>query len=79
METNRRLTRGDVRCRAEIGGARLRVVVNAFVHGNATCAWIVPRGSAGKRVTGVVAVQLGTTAAIRRFERVVASATSRRP
>lgn len=66
-----RLTSGDVRCRAEIGGTRLRVVVNAFRGGLATCAWRVPPGVTGKRVVGVVAVQVGPTAFLRRFERTV--------
>lgn len=65
------LTRGDVRCRAEIDGTRLRVIQNAFKDGLATCAWRVPRDAGGKRLAGVVAVQVGSTAFLRRFERTV--------
>lgn len=66
-----RLTSGDVRCRADVGGTKLRVVVNAFRDGLATCAWQVPSGAGGKTLSGVVAVQIGSTAFLRRFERTV--------
>jgi uncharacterized protein YkwD len=66
-----RLTAGDVRCYAEVGGKRLRVVVNAFRDGMARCAWRVPTKTSGKRLTGVVALQLGPTATLRRFGRTI--------
>jgi hypothetical protein len=60
-----------VRCRAEIDGKRLRVVVNAYRGGLATCAWKVPVGAAGRTLVGVVAVQVGDVAVPRLFVRVV--------
>jgi uncharacterized protein YkwD len=71
LGSKRRIVAGGVRCRAEVDGRRLRVVVNAFRNGMATCAWLVPRAAAGEPLVGIVAVQIGATAAIRRFERLI--------
>lgn len=71
MRSRERRTEGSVRCRAEVDGRRLRVVTNAFKQGLATCAWRVPRSAEGKKLTGVVAVQVGDRAARRLFIREV--------
>lgn len=71
MRSNARFTGGSVRCRAEVDGTRLRVVVNAFRRGLATCAWRVPRAAKGAQLIGVVAVQVGDRAARRLFFREV--------
>ena len=67
--TGRPVTTGSVRCRAEVEGKRLRVLANVFASENARCAWRVPAWASGKRLTGVVAVQIGETAATRLFIR----------
>jgi uncharacterized protein YkwD len=69
MTTGRPVTAGSVRCRAEVEGKRLRVVANVFRSNAARCAWSVPGWASGKRLTGVVAVQIGGTAATRLFIR----------
>ena len=69
MTTGRPVTAGSVRCRAEVEGRRLRVVANVLSASAARCAWSVPRWASGKRLTGVVAVQVGSTAATRLFIR----------
>ncbi len=71
LDSGKRLTAGDVRCYADISGKRMRVVVNTYRDGMARCAWRVPAGAAGKKLTGVIALQLGSTAALRRFARTV--------
>ena len=71
MRTRARRTSGSVRCRAEVAGRRLRVVTNAFKQGFATCAWRVPRAARGKKLTAVVAVQVGERAGRRLFVRKV--------
>ena len=72
LDTGRKLTSGDVRCRAEVAGKRLRVRMNAFRSGSARCAWQIPAWAKGKKVTGVVALQIGDSAARRLFVRVFA-------
>ena len=72
LDTGRKLTSGDVRCRAEVAGKRLRVRMNAFRSGSARCAWQIPAWAKGKKVTGVVALQIGDSAARRLFVRVLA-------
>lgn len=69
MTTGRPVTAGSVRCRAEVEGRRLRVTANVFRSNTARCAWSVPRWASGKLLTGVVAVQIGGTAATRLFIR----------
>ena len=59
IETGRPLATGSVRCRAEVGGKRLRVLTNAFKAQAARCAWKIPAWAKGKQLTGVVAVQVG--------------------
>ena len=71
MATGRPVTTGSVRCRAEVEGRRLRVVANVFEAKLARCAWRVPAWAKGKRLTGVVAVQNGGTAATRLFIRTL--------
>ena len=71
MKTGRPLAAGSVRCRAEVGGKRLRVLTNAFKAQTARCAWKIPTWARGKQLTGVVAVQVGETAALRLFVRTV--------
>ncbi len=72
LATGRKLTAGDVRCRAEVAGKRLRVRVNAFRNASARCSWQIPTWAKGRKVTGVVAVQMGDRAARRLFIRVLA-------
>jgi hypothetical protein len=72
VPSRRRIVAGSVRCRALLGGRRLRVLTNAFVRGYATCAWKVPAGAKGRMLTGVVALQLDDRAAKRIFVRRVA-------
>ena len=69
MTTGRPVTAGSVRCRAEVEGRRLRVTANVFRSNTARCAWSVPGWASGKLLTGVVAVQIGGTAATRLFIR----------
>ena len=69
LTTGRPLATGSVRCRAEVGGKRLRVLTNAFKAQAARCAWRIPTWAKGKQLTGVVAVQVGDTAALRLFVR----------
>jgi uncharacterized protein YkwD len=71
LDTGKRFTAGSVRCRAEVSGRRLRVLANVFRAGEAHCEWRVPAWAKGKRVTGVVAVQLDGAAATRLFVRTV--------
>ena len=71
MATGRPVTTGSVRCRAEVAGRRLRVVANVFEAKLARCAWRIPAWAKGKRLTGVVAVQNGGTAATRLFIRTL--------
>lgn len=52
-----RLTAGQVGCRAGIGTRHLRVVVNAFKHGAAVCAWRVPRWAHGRLLRGLIHVR----------------------
>ncbi len=67
--TGRPLASGSVRCRAEVDGKRLRVVANVFKAKSARCAWRIPAWANGKKLTGVVAVQVGDAAATRLFIR----------
>jgi uncharacterized protein YkwD len=69
IASGRPVTAGSVRCRAEVEGRRLRVLANVFAAEAAHCAWRVPSWARGKRLTGVVAVQIGDTAATRLFIR----------
>jgi hypothetical protein len=71
LGSGKRFLAGSVRCRAEVTGKRLRVVANVFRGGAAHCAWRVPPWAKGKRLTGVVAVQVGRAAATRLFVRTV--------
>lgn len=71
LSTGRPMLSGSVRCRAEVSGKRLRVLANAFSAEAAKCAWRIPRWAHGKKLTGVVAVQVGTTAARRLFIRTL--------
>jgi uncharacterized protein YkwD len=73
LATGRKLASGDVRCRAEVSGKRLRVRMNSFRAESARCAWQIPAWARGKKVTGVVALQVGNSAARRLFVRVLAS------
>jgi hypothetical protein len=73
LGTKKAVTKGSVRCRAVIGKStkRLRVLTNAFKKGFATCAWRVPKKAKGKKLTGIVAVQIGDKAARRLFVRKI--------
>jgi len=71
LATGRPLSSGSVRCRAEVDGKRLRVLANVFKARAARCAWRIPTWAKGKRLTGVVAVQVGGVAATRLFIRTV--------
>jgi hypothetical protein len=54
----------SVACSASLRGRHLRVVVNAFGHGAARCAWRIPPRAHG-RVNGYVRVR-GSVALVRR-------------
>lgn len=71
LASGRPMLQGSVRCRAEVDGKRLRVLANAFSARAAKCAWKVPRWAHGKQLTGIVAVQVGDTAARRLFVRTI--------
>jgi hypothetical protein len=71
LSSGKRFVAGQVRCRAEVTGRRLRVLANTFRGTTAHCAWRVPKWAKGKQVTGVVAVQVGGAAAKRVFIRTV--------
>ena len=72
LETGQPVADGDVHCRATVGARRLRVVVNAFRDGAATCAWRVPAALSGEKLTGVVAVQVDDANGLRVFVRKIA-------
>lgn len=67
LASGKPLASAGVRCRAEVDGRRLRVLANVFKASAARCAWRIPRWARGKRLVGVVAVQVGQKAAIRVF------------
>ncbi len=67
LQSGRPLTSGEVRCRAEVDGRRLRVLANAFAGAAARCAWSIPGWAKGKQLTGVVGVKVGNAAATRLF------------
>lgn len=69
LGSGKRFVDGDVRCRAEVKGRRLRVLANTYRGSAAHCEWRVPRWARGEKLTGVVAVQVGRAAAIRVFVR----------
>ncbi len=71
LSNGRPMVQGSVRCRAEVDGKRLRVVTNAFSAKTAKCAWKIPGWARGKRLTGVVAIQVGDAAARRLFVRTI--------
>jgi uncharacterized protein YkwD len=71
LTTGRPVAKGSVRCRAEVDGKRLRVLTNAFAAKEAKCAWKIPGWAKGKRLTGVVALQIGDAAARRLFVRTI--------
>jgi uncharacterized protein YkwD len=71
LETGKPLTNGEVRCRAEVDGKRLRVLASVFQGAAARCAWKVPAWAKGKQLTGVVGVRVGNTAATRTFMRLL--------
>jgi uncharacterized protein YkwD len=66
-----RVTAGQVGCRATIGPRRLRVVVNAFKHGAAVCAWRVPHWAHGRMFRGLIAVHTRGAKTARVFARRV--------
>jgi uncharacterized protein YkwD len=69
--TGRPLTAGQVRCRAEVDGRRLRVLANVFKGVSARCAWSIPAWAKGKQLTGIVGVKVGNVAATRMFMRTL--------
>lgn len=69
LRTGRPLTAGQVRCRAEVDGRRLRVLASAFAGVSARCAWSIPAWAKGKQLTGLVGVKVGDAAATRMFMR----------
>lgn len=71
LSSGKRFAAGQVRCRAEVTGRRLRVLANTFRGQTAHCAWRVPKWARGKQLTGVVAVQIDGAAATRVFIRTV--------
>ncbi len=71
LETGKPLTTGEVRCRAEVDGRRLRVLTSVFQGAAARCAWKVPDWAKGKQLTGVVGVKVGDAAATRMFMRLL--------
>ena len=72
LSTGRPLTAGSVRCRAEVAGRALPVVINVFKAQAALCSWRVPGWARGKQATGIVAVRSGDMAAKRLFVRRIA-------
>lgn len=71
LETGKPLTGGEVRCRAEVDGRRLRVLASTFQGAAAHCAWKVPAWAKGKQLTGLVGVKVGDAAATRMFMRLL--------
>ncbi len=71
LDTGKPLTNGEVRCRAEVDGRRLRVLTSVFQGAAARCAWKVPDWAKGKQLTGVVGVKVGDAAATRMFMRLL--------
>ena len=71
MQSGLPLANGQVHCRAEVDGRRLRVLANVYKGEAARCAWRIPTWAKGKQLTGVVAVQIGTAAAKRLFMRTL--------
>ena len=64
---------GRVSCRARIGTRPLRIVRAAFTGGVALCAWRVPAGAAGKRVSGTGEASFRDAWAVRAFATRVAA------
>lgn len=71
LKTGEPVTAGQVRCRAEVGGHRLRVLANVFSGVSARCDWSIPAWAKGKRLTGSVGVKVGNAAAKRTFTRTL--------
>jgi hypothetical protein len=71
LETGKPLRGGQVHCRAEVDGRRLRVLANTFAGAMARCAWQVPSWAKGKQLTGLVGVRVGDAAATRTFMRLL--------
>lgn len=71
LETGQPLTEGEVRCKAEVDGRRLRVLASVFQGAAARCAWQVPAWTKGKQLTGTVGIKVGETAATRSFMRLL--------
>ncbi len=53
----RRVTKGNVLCRAAMGRQLLHAVLKGFRGGDASCAWAVPARSAGRVIDTVVTVK----------------------
>ena len=53
----RRVLAGNVGCRGRIGHRHVRVVVNAFKHGTAVCAWRIPRRVHRRLLRGLIYVK----------------------
>jgi hypothetical protein len=67
----RRVLAGNVGCRGRIGHRHLRVVVNAFKHGAAVCAWRVPRRVHRRLLRGLIHVRSDGASAWHLFGRRV--------
>jgi subtilisin family serine protease len=46
----------DVTCNATVAGKALQVAAQGYANGSATCAWDIPAGDGGRKVTGGVGV-----------------------
>ena len=63
---------GGVSCRARVGARVLPILRATFADGVALCAWRVPPGAAGKRVSGTVEPSFRGAGAVRAFATRVA-------
>ena len=69
LRTRRAVTGGQVKCDARVGRRYLRVVVNAFKHDLAACAWRVPRWARGRWLTGRIRIRAEGSWGVRWFWR----------
>jgi hypothetical protein len=66
-DTGGTLKSGTVRCAARIGGKPVRNFVHGYVLDTAECSWLIPRGTAGKRLIGSITVTFQGAQVVRRF------------
>lgn len=67
----RKVTRGAVRCRAQVAGRPLVVLASGFHRGYAQCILVTPRGVRGRHVFGTMRVAAAQARARRWFSRLV--------